>query len=537
MPPRTNLTTFATDRLRNPNFDFASELEETPVADATTPEDVAAQPAPAQVQESGFQVQIPNTVQSTDLDPNVTLESVRRELQRRRGAETGAASLRDFDPNVSEPTVFNDPEQFILSTLYGDNEMSQAKRRQEEILGDVADTTGQIEQRLTSTRERAEETTQIGARQDALAETNERIAQRQARFRRELRAFEEDPEGRTISRAFRQDQKAKLEADATAELADLYIIQNAQQGNVQAAREYIDTAVNNRYRSIEIELRQKQAELDALIPTLQAEEKREAQQLQLAINERANNIETEKQEAKNKRSYMLEVASMGAPDDLQQRILNAPTEDQAALLTSQYIGRQMRAQAAASAAGTGGLKAPTIKTINGVDYQWNEILGIWESPTGTGGGAESVASAKDNLTFLRNTTARILGTGEFEGDGLYKGAGQAVLSQKIGRLFRGQTATTRLEAQVDTLRSNMLTLATDPSIKEFFGPQMSDADVRLMTAAGTTLRPDSQTPEELRAEAQRIDDLLNRMMTSLPDEQSQRNLITAPDGTLVEIVE
>lgn len=528
MPPASNFTSFRTDSLQNPNFQFASDLEETEVADSTTPQEVA---------EQDFRVEVPATIPDTTLQGSTRdqLMQVRSELERRQNAR------QSFDEGAFEQTAqvspFGDVDAIIRSALYGDREQTDAERAQAQILEDRRDTTATISRDLNRVEDRATEETGITEFQSALAETRSQIAQRQARFRREMRAFETDAELRGADRNFVNNERAKLEADAVAELADLSIIENAQQGNVEAARSYIDTAVNNRYRNIQLELQEQQADLDALIPTLEGEEKDRATQLQLALGERERNLENEKEMERNKRSYMLEVAAMGAGDQLQQSILTAPTEDQAALLTSQYIGRQMRAQAAAAAAGSGAVKAPTIKTINGVDYQWNEELGIWEVPSGVGGGEESVNTARDNLTFLRDTTARILGEGEYSDDPLYTGAGQAVLAQRLGRFFRGQTKTTRLEAQVDTLRANMLTLATDPSIKEFFGPQMSDADVRLMTAAGTTLRPDSQTPAELKDEAQRIDDLLNRMLTSLPSSNQAQNLVTAPDGTIIQIID
>lgn len=164
-----------------------------------------------------------------------------------------------------------------------------------------------------------------------------------------------------------------------------------------------------------------------------------------------------------------------------------------------------------------------------------------EAIAAAGNDPQKVQDTLNNLAFLRDTNARILGTGDFEGEGLYKKASQAPLRKGISNLFTGTTGEARLEAQVDTLRANMLTLATDPTIKEFFGPQMSDADVRLMTAAGTTLRPGDQTPEELKDEVQRIDDLINRMETSVRQQAQGNsfsgNVITAPDGTLIEIID
>ena len=58
-------------------------------------------------------------------------------------------------------------------------------------------------------------------------------------------------------------------------------------------------------------------------------------------------------------------------------------------------------------------------------------------------------------------------------------------------------------------------MQTDPNIKKFFGPQMSNADVQLMTAAGTTVNPEMQSPALLKQEVERIKDLTIRARQSL----------------------
>lgn len=76
-----------------------------------------------------------------------------------------------------------------------------------------------------------------------------------------------------------------------------------------------------------------------------------------------------------------------------------------------------------------------------------------------------------------------------------------------------------------------MALMTDPAVKKFFGPQMSNADVTLMTAAGTTLNPNQMSPAQMKEEATRLDDLLNRMETAVRTGASaSQNVITAPDN-------
>jgi hypothetical protein len=102
----------------------------------------------------------------------------------------------------------------------------------------------------------------------------------------------------------------------------------------------------------------------------------------------------------------------------------------------------------------------------------------------------------------------------------------------------GDTKFRHLEALTNTLKTNILTLATDPSIKKFFGPQMSNADVLLMTSAGTTLNPAANSPAQMKSEIQRLDNLFNRMLTAVKTGTTgSGNVITAPDGTQVIITD
>jgi len=213
---------------------------------------------------------------------------------------------------------------------------------------------------------------------------------------------------------------------------------------------------------------------------------------------------------------------------------------------------EAKAAAAAAAVGDGAFDAPELKNFGTSDApiwkQWNEQIGTWEDVSGIEAAAmqgEDAQKTLDQFSFLRDTVQRVVGNEELGYDSLYKASGKGIWDRTAG-FFVGDTKYNRLDAQVDTLRTNMLTLMTDPNVKKFFGPQMSNADVKLMTAAGTTLRTESMSPEELKAETTRIDDLLNRMQTAVKNGAQgtvvqgpvrPMNIITAPDGTQIELID
>jgi hypothetical protein len=99
--------------------------------------------------------------------------------------------------------------------------------------------------------------------------------------------------------------------------------------------------------------------------------------------------------------------------------------------------------------------------------------------------------------------------------GFANASGRAGWKKTVGNIFSGSTKYTELEALTNTIRTNVLTLSTDPTIKKFFGPQMSEADVMLMTSAGTTLNPELQGPDSMKTELERLKDLMTRMKESV----------------------
>jgi hypothetical protein len=121
-------------------------------------------------------------------------------------------------------------------------------------------------------------------------------------------------------------------------------------------------------------------------------------------------------------------------------------------------------------------------------------------------------------------------------------SGRSGIRKSAESWFVGSTDYTNLVAQTNTLKTNVLTLIGDPTIKKFFGPQMSNADVTLMTSAGTTLNPELQGPDQMKTELVRLEDLINRMDKAVSGNARRSvntggNVIKAPDGTEVEIVD
>lgn len=148
---------------------------------------------------------------------------------------------------------------------------------------------------------------------------------------------------------------------------------------------------------------------------------------------------------------------------------------------------------------------PVTKTVGEKLLQWDPTSQTWKE----------AYSATTSETPYKNEQFNLLDTAMAGAEQFADAAGRAPWREGIARGLFGATDMTKLQSYAQTLKTNLLTLATDPAVKKFFGPQMSNADVKMMMAGGTTLDPELQGPVEFKAELTRVKDLINRMKNSV----------------------
>lgn len=319
------------------------------LATAETPQQVSATPS--------FSMEVPETIPSTTLRSPATFNDV---ITRRRQAEQDQLATQqlgtDYDAllgRINTPvgaTPFANPEQFLNNLLLNrpsetQAELDQTRQGQSDTIRSFA---GDFREAGTEARDEfgvADLTTE-------LQNTRTRIADRTKRLREDLRNFEVNAENRGVAREFVQGAKQKLQADATAELADLAIIEAAQTGNLQLANDQVDQVLQEKLQAFEFENAAIQAEIQRLEAIDTRESERRSEQLQIALQERTRNIETALQNEKEKRQYMIEAASNGADQGTLDAIRNASTPGEAALLAGPFVGRLDRLQAEANITNT-----------------------------------------------------------------------------------------------------------------------------------------------------------------------------------------
>lgn len=205
-----------------------------------------------------------------------------------------------------------------------------------------------------------------------------------------------------------------------------------------------------------------------------------------------------------------------------------------------------------------GLRKPAPEKARTSDWEMEEVNGVsmWvnkftQETKAVGdtsiNGVDGPGGEMDKINLLRDTIDRIKGreadetTGKVAYDPLYKNASQTWTSQTFGRIFTGSSDLDNLKVYADTLKSNMLTLATDPEIKKFFGPQMSNADVQLMSASASRLQPENMKAEQLLSEVNRIEEFIGKYEAAVKAKQSgsvqNPNVVVGADGYEYEIVD
>lgn len=348
--------------------------------------------------------------------------------------------------------------------------------------------------------------------QKELVDINNQINAEIQANRRKIQALEKNPEG--LFGGALQDEIDRVNKESLAKQADLSVIQMAVQGRYDSAKEIADRAVAVRLEKQKNEMEARRTiyeENKALFTTA------EQRAFDVAQNNRERAFDEEKNYLDDVYNLAIEASKNGAPQSAVTRILNSKDRAEAFTNALNYMRPPV---------GPGG--APTVKTINGVDMQWNSATQTWDAITAAGS-ADLQQKSLDQLTFLRDTAAKA--------NEIAKASGASSVRRIYGDIFTGDSKYRQLEAYTNTLKVNVLSLMTDPTIKKFFGPQMSNADVLLMTSAGTTLNPQANNPKQMRAEIQRLDDLFNRMQTAIKTGNSGSRVITAPNGQQIEIID
>ncbi len=308
---------------------------------------------PKQVATTGIKVEVPKIIPSTDLSGDMTVGDV---MARRAELETIQNTNAQFDADyqnlasrINAPltgTPLSNPNDFINRLLL--NRPTDTQSNLDNAYARQAENTRNFASEYEAAGQDARDQFGMSDLQASLAETRNRIAERTNQLRTTLRDFETNAERRGVAREFVDSEKAKVQADAAAELADLAIIETAQLGNLTEARAEVDRILAEKKQAYDLENAAMTQEIDRLKNMDTRESTIRGEQLQIALSERQNNINTALANEKEQREYMIQAAANGADQGTLDAIRNSKSPQEAALLAGPWIGRLERMQANAS---------------------------------------------------------------------------------------------------------------------------------------------------------------------------------------------
>lgn len=408
-------------------------------------------------------------------------------------ATFGTEPIKLPQQNISQPTpVLNQADQILRQTAVADTEAQKASQNISKAMLEL------IPQLQGQTQELATQQQVYGVQnlKQNLLNLNNQIIQKQAEIQKDditLANTLAQTEGGGIlgSIVARQqlDTQRKAQLVRSLKMADIGIL-NAQalaaQGNIALAQDAAKQAVETKYAPYKELLETLKMQSEALQPILTADEKKQAREQNIRTDLALKEVDKAQKNEDNIMQMVVQAGAQGAPQSLIDKARQAKTPAEAVSILGAYAGDYW---------GTKIKMAQYSKLLN-------ENARIASEVASTGLGATSTVNKEDQAKFLLDTIAKAKTVADAAGRSAGRRTAEAWLV--------GSTDYTNLESQVRTLKTNLLTLATDPNIKKFFGPQMTNEDIKNMLAAGTTLDTEAQTPENLRAELKRTQEIFQK---------------------------
>ena len=324
-------------------------------------------------------------------------------------------------------------------------------------------------------------------------------------------------QGRGIPEAIIGGQQAEINKEAAIAALPLQAQLAAAQGNLSLAQSHLDTMFQIKSKDAQAQYDYKTKLLDSVFNFATKIEQNKLEDLKVEESRKY----TEKQDfIKAQNAALSNALAQGAPASVYNAIKNATDVAGVTIAAGIYNGdvlaQQIKKKQLADLYAPKAASAPEIKNFGTTDApmwkQYNSVSNSWQDVSGLNNSSspspEAIKKTSSQLDFLLDT---VKNAKKYSGS---SGAGNTYW-EGIKQKFAGSTDYTNLVAQANTLKTNMLTLATDPNIKKFFGPNMSNNDVQLMSSAGTTLNPEMQSPEELKKEVIRVQDFVERAKLSL----------------------
>lgn len=394
-------------------------------------------------------------------------------------------------PSQPAPQI-NQAEQILRDTAVADTEAQKSSQNlSKAMLELIPSLQGQTQELATQQRVAG-----LPAMRQNLQNLNNQILTKQAELNQDeikLAQSVQNIEDKPIAMEFITGQQQSVQRNAqiaralkASEIGVLNATALGMQGNIALAEATAKQAVETKYAPYKEALDTYKLQLEALQPLLNSDEKKQAREQEIKTNLAMKEVDRKQKNEESVTQMVIQAGAQGAPQSLVEKARLAKTPAEAVSILGAYAGDYW---------GTKIKMAQYSKLLN-------ENAKIASEISSAGVGTGSTVGATDQAKFLLDTIAKA----KVKADAAGRSAGRRTAESWLV----GSTDYTNLESQVRTLKTNLLTLATDPNIKKFFGPQMTENDVKNMQSAATTLDTELQNPADLRAELARAEAIFKK---------------------------
>lgn len=298
---------------------------------------------------------------------------------------------------------------------------------------------------------------------------------------------------------FAQMGQAKIQGDAaiyralkTSEIGVLNATAIAKQGDIQLAKETAQEAVDVKYAPYREQIKQYDAVLEAISPLLTRDEKIQATKQQIRGQVAMKEIDRQAADEKQLNDMLIQASSQNAPQSLVAKARLAKTPSEAAMILGQYAGDYWATQKIKSEIAK--INAEAAKTRAESNKISSELV---KNVTGEGRGL-----ANEGLALVND----ILNNPEY-----LNASGRSNIRKFVEAGVVGATDYTNLESKALSIKNKLLPLKTDADVRKFFGPQMSNSDVKNILSVSTSLDVENQSPKELKTELENLQKTFERL--------------------------
>lgn len=334
-----------------------------------------------------------------------------------------------------------------------------------------------------------------------------------------------------VTEAVYGGQQATINREAAIAALPVQAALSAAQGNLELAQAHVDKMFQIRSQDATAQYNYKNTLLDSVYNFATTVEQKRLDGLKTQedrkYQEKLSNIQTMNEWAK----LAVETGQSGLVSRIMSLDPSSPTFATSFGALQGQVRKPVAAAGAPETKNFGTDAAPVWKQYNRATGTWENVSGL--DPASTGGYQDPA-----NLEAKYSELLRDIGDAKKLADDGAVGAGNL---ERWGKsLFTSNPDYAQVENIADTIKSNLLTLNTDPNIKKFFGPQMSNRDTELMTGAASTLNPVKQTREQFVRDLQDAAQLISRArlaVTVAAPQQTVTGITTSPDGVEIQIID